>query len=426
MAVAFWGAFFGAVTISFVAAVLAFTRSARRVAQMASLTAVLSAVYALVFLGWVPVDNRDTLLRVQAHVAIGSTAILALLLFMLLGSFRNRLAVMLGRLATLLVTGSVLVATWLLSPVHALKLAMLMEGFVAVAALVVAVGSARRGERSGMLSLAALPCVLVSVAGLAWHALYPGTASWQVHAASAIAGIAYLLCIATAMWSRYAYLIEVSQVMKHGPDFDPITRMPTGAETAALVRDVFAEAAEHPCGVIAVAISNLKVIEQLQGREAYNHALFACGSRLRRLALPGVDLARLGDDGFLLLVREPRDAQQLTDCAEQVLARLARPVVLGTSRDLNALEASEATWTADVGVGLLMATAETEPEPELALAGARAIARTAWSYPSRMGWFDHAAEEISEWPAPPKQASAQLQKMPLRWAKALAEKVGAA
>src|SRR4051812_24336709 len=122
LAVGFWGAYFGSVTLAFVAALLAFTRSARRVALTGSVTALLSATYALVFLGWVPVQDRDTLLRLQAHVAIASTAVLGLFLFVLLGSFRNHVAMVRSRAAMLALTGAVLGIGWLLPPEDALNM----------------------------------------------------------------------------------------------------------------------------------------------------------------------------------------------------------------------------------------------------------------------------------------------------------------
>jgi hypothetical protein len=50
-----------------------------------------------------------------------------------------------------------------------------------------------------------------------------------------------------------------------------------------------------------------------------------------------------------------------------------------------------------VGIGVLMES--TSAPLEVSAAGARAMSRTAWSYPSRMAWFDEAAGTIAELPA---------------------------
>src|SRR2546423_14193695 len=88
-AVGFWGAFFGSAALGLTGSLLAFTRSVRRVALTGALAALLSAAYALVFLGWLPVEDREVLERVQALTAIASAAVLAVLLFVLLGTFRK-------------------------------------------------------------------------------------------------------------------------------------------------------------------------------------------------------------------------------------------------------------------------------------------------------------------------------------------------
>jgi hypothetical protein len=70
-------------------------------------------------------------------------------------------------------------------------------------------------------------------------------------------------------------------------------------------------------------------------------------------------------------------------------------VQLGTSH--SDPENSDAVWEPSAGVGVLVEVAQTPLE--LVIAGARATSRTAWSYPSRMAWFDEAGGEISELPA---------------------------
>lgn len=395
-AVGFWGAFFGCAALALVAALLAFTRSARRVAMTGALAALLSAAYTLVFLGWVPIAGREMLQRLQALTAIATAAVLGVLLFMLLGTFHTRDAIRRTRriIATLAVIAAAL--AWLLSATRALELALAVCIVVTMAAFAAAGASARRGERTGWLALVAVACMCVGMAGLDWYAFHPDATPWPVHAAGAVGAIAYLMCIAAAIGMRYAYLIEVSKVMTLGRNFDPVTSMPS-YEAGEPVGDSFAGTEDRPCGIIVVSISNLKMLEELHGRAAYNHALFVCASRLRRIALPGVEPARLREDAFLLVVRHPRDAQQMIGHARHILQRLARPVMLGTSREITALEASQAMWQASLGIGVLLDTPGADPA--VTVAGARAMSRTAWSYASRMAWYDEADGAIAELPA---------------------------
>jgi hypothetical protein len=394
IAIGFWGAFFGCAALSLVGALLAFTRSARRVALTGSLAAMLSAGYALVFLGWIPVDDVALLHRLQATMAIASSAVLAVLLFMLLGTFRQRAAVATARRVVAVLAAVAFVLAWSTPLPRALEMAVGVCSALALAGVVAAVASARRGERTGWLALGALGFLAIGMSCLDWYAFHPGSTPWGVHATSAVCGMAYLVFIAVAMWTRYAYLIEVSKVMTHGPDYDPITSMPAYELGSAVEQAAGPE--RRACGIIVATIGNLALLDELQGRAAHNHALFVCASRLRRLALPGAELRRLREDGFLIVFRHAPDAQQLVDEARLIMRRLSRPVMLGTSRDITALEASGAAWQARVGLGMLVEASDAQLE--IAIAGARAMSRTALGFASGMAWYDEAAGGIAELP----------------------------
>ncbi|MEJ6022471.1 GGDEF domain-containing protein [Ramlibacter sp. PS4R-6] len=387
IAFAFWGSFFGTAALA-LAGAFVFMRSARRVALLGALAVILSASYSLVFLGWVPITGAS-LQRLQSMVAIGAAAVLQLLLLTLLGTFRRRDSVRRVRVVVGALSAAAFTVSWLFPPEEALEFGILLAIAVACAASVAAVSSARRGERAGWLMLGALPCAAAGVICLGWYALHPDRTPPQVHAISAVAGIAYLVCIATAMWSRYAYLIEVRKVMAHGPNYDPVTWLPS-FQAGTPVPDT----GTRPVGVIVVSISNLKMLEELHGPAAYNHALFACALRLRKASFPGAELWRLREDAFVFVFRRPGDPEQLLDYSRQALRRLSRPVQLGTSH--SDPENSEAVWEPSAGVGVLVEAGNTPLD--LVIAGARATSRTAWSYPSRMAWFDEAGGEISELP----------------------------
>ena len=57
VAIAFWGAFFGTVALMLAASLFAFFRSLHRVALTASLSAVVSALFVIAYLGWLPISR---------------------------------------------------------------------------------------------------------------------------------------------------------------------------------------------------------------------------------------------------------------------------------------------------------------------------------------------------------------------------------
>ena len=396
LAAGFWGVFFGSAGLMLIGSLLAYARVRHKVSLRAALVAGLSALFAVAYLGYLPISNRETEERVLAHVAAASFALLGVLLLALLGLTRQPER---GRRVTALVWGLALLvvaAGWTLSARHALQLSSLVAVLVGVAALAITSRSALRGDRPARVALFGIFCVDVALVALTCIAL-EDVRAWPLHAVSALAGTAYLAAFSGAMWARYSYLIELRDVMAHGPSYDPVTRMRSHVETGQLVGTVFSPGAgKSAVGVIAISIDNLYGLEQLHGRGAANHALFVCASRLRRTVPADVEMGRLGEDGFLLLARNSDDPVRLVLLARQVAQRLAQPVSLSTS-DPTAADASRASWVAGVGVGVL-AAATPATRPEKAVEMARAMSRTAWSFPSRIAWFDRELRQIAELP----------------------------
>jgi GGDEF domain-containing protein len=172
--------------------------------------------------------------------------------------------------------------------------------------------------------------------------------------------------------------------------------MRSHSETGQLVGDIFfqRDAEARPIGVIAISIGNLYALENLHGRAAFNHALFVCAGRLRRCVPQTVEMGRLGDDGFLLLARNTHDMRDLAPLARQIRDRLARPVSLSTGREPEGWASGGTAWVAELGIGVL--STSTHARPSQAVATARAMARTAWTYPSRLAFFDTDAGQIAE------------------------------
>lgn len=397
VAAGFWGAFFGTVALMLAASLAAFIRSLHRVALTAALSALISAVFAVAYLGWLPIEDPRAETRMLAHVATLCSTVLALMLLAMLGLMRQPRAARAIRAQMLCLAGSVLLAGWLLSPYASLVLSSVVTFTLGAAGLAVCLRSALRGDRLAWPAVAGISFMLVAIAGLSWIALHRREVAWQVHAVSAVAGMAYLSTIAVVLWARYAWLIELRDVMAHGPSYDPVTRMRSHAETGQMVGAAFFRDGKEtrPVGVIVVSLGNLYALEQLHGRAAVNHALFICASRLRRTVPADVETGRLADDGFLLMMRNCDGAQRLVQLSQQIAQRLARPVALsngGSAGD----QAGDIHWVADVGVGLLHAPPHTRPAHAVSLT--RAMSRTAWSYASRVAWFDDAAGQIAELP----------------------------
>jgi GGDEF domain-containing protein len=400
LAVGFWGAFFGAVALMLAASLAAFARSLHRVALMAALSALVSGVFVLAYLGWLPITSPSVQARLLAHVAVVSAVTLALMLLAMLGLLRDRSVARQVRGGMVSLGIAVVAIGWWLEAAQALALSSVMAFGVAASMLLVCIRSAQRGDRLAWVAVSGVSFMLVAVTGLSWIALDRDDVPPAVHAVSAVAGIAYLATMATALWNRNSYLIELRQVVAYGPSWDPVTRMRSHAETGQMVGMAFFHQHEdttRPVGVLAVSIGNLYTLENLHGRAALNHALFVCASRLRRCVPAGVEMGRLGEDGFLLLMRGGADAQHLVRLGHLVSDRLSRPVVLSTSPAGTDLEAGQAQWVAQVGVGLLAATAQIRPSAAVTMA--RAMSRTAWSYSSRVAWHDQASGRIAELPA---------------------------
>jgi GGDEF domain-containing protein len=394
VAAGFWGAFFCTATLMLVISLAAFARSQRRVALMAGLTSVTSAAFVVAYLGWLPIEGAAEA-RVLAHVAVASAVLLALMLMSTFGMLRQPASRRLALLCLSVAAALALLAGWLLDAGQALALSSMAAFAVGAAMLVVTVRGARRGDRGGWSFVAGLVFMLLAIASLSWIALTRTTA-WPVHAVAALSGIAYLGVIAAVLWARYSYLLELAEVMSHGPSYDPVTRMRSHSETGQMVGEAFfgRSAEARTIGVIAICIGNLYALENLHGRAAFNHALFVCAGRLRRCVPQNVEMGRLGEDGFLLLVRSPAQMEGLAQLAGSIRERLVRPVTLSTRSDPASLDGPSTSWVAEAGVGVLLTN--TQVRPSHAVATARAMARTAWSYPSRLAFYDPEAGQIAE------------------------------
>jgi GGDEF domain-containing protein len=397
VAIGFWGGFFGTVALMLAGALAAFAKSHHRVALSAALTSLLSALFVVSYLGWLAVPDTALEARLLAHVAMVSAALLGLMLMTELGLLREPTAARRVRRRMLAAAAVTLGTGWLVSPRNALALSSVVAFGIGLAGLLIAVRSGRRGDRLAWLAVFGVMFMLVALAGLSWIALDRRGVPWLVHPASALAGMAYLTSVGAMLWQRYSYLIELREVLVQGPRYDPVTRMQSAAAIGHVVGLAFLHQQENPARpliLIAVSIGNLPALEKLHGRGALNHALFVCASRLRRCVPADLEMARLFDDGFLLVARDVGDRQRIVRLSRIVANRLSQPVALSTSAMASDLEAGQTQWTPQVGVGLLVATSHADSS--MALSRVSDMSRMARSYKSRIALYDEASGRISE------------------------------
>ncbi|HEY0883897.1 MAG TPA: diguanylate cyclase [Ramlibacter sp.] len=393
-----WGGFFAAVALLVVGGLAVFAQSHHRVALQSVVTALLTALFVVSYLGWLPGSSWFEELRLVSVAGMVTAMLLGLLLLLDLGLFREKAARAVALRGTALVMAAAVSLSWLLSPRQAVTLASLVAAGVALVSLVFSIRNAHRGDDVAWVAASSLVFALTLVGGATSIALYPGGMPWPVHAISAVAGIGFLTAVGAMLWLRYAFLIEMREVLAQGPRYDPITRMRCGHAVAQMAVQAFTRhrEADRPVVLIAVSIGNLHALENLHGRAALNHALFVCASRLRRCAPADMDIGRLADDAFLLVSRNARDAERLMQVGRRLARQLTRPVRLHTaSADEPGDERTE--WAAQVGVGLLATTARSPPSAMVAKV--RDMSQTAWSFGSRVARLDQGSDSIAELPA---------------------------
>lgn len=390
VAIAFWGAFFGTATLMLLGALAAFAQSHRRVALAGALSALVSAVYAVTYLGWLPVADAVRDARLVTHVGIFTAFVLGLMLLADLGLMRHT------RLRRRLLGGALVLAaaafgaSWLLTPAQAVTYGTVVPLACAIAALPVALLSARRGDRIAWCGVFALAWLIVGLAGGFWIAHDREGASWVVHAVTASAGVAYLAGIAGMLWLRYSYLIELREVLAHGPRYDPVTRMRSDAASGRMLVQALQRRQHDPSAVVvvlSVTVANLAAVEHLHGRAALNHVLFVLASRLRRCVPAGIEMARASDDGFLLVDAHGRELPAVVRLGYSVAGSLSKPITLRGPGAVPGEREVQPAWVAEVGVGVLAATARAQASM---LAGeARELARSACAVAGRVAWREH-------------------------------------
>lgn len=188
----FWGAFFGSVALMLAGSLAAFARSLQRVALTAALSALVSALFVVAYLGWLPITDPAAETRLLAHIAVLTAVTLGLMLLAMLGVMRHPTTARRVRGGMFALATLVLGAGWALDAAASLALSSIMAFGVGAAMFVTCVRNARRGDRLAWVAVSGVACMLVAVTGLGWIALHRDGVSWLVHAVTAVASMAYL------------------------------------------------------------------------------------------------------------------------------------------------------------------------------------------------------------------------------------------
>lgn len=396
LAIGLWGCFFGVAAVILVGAGFAYARSLRRIAMNAALAALASALYVAVFLVGLPIADEKTQPAILALITLLVSGLLTYLLFAVLGflkspAARQRVAVLLCLLLLIF-----LLIGWLLAARNFFILSTVAACLLGLVGLIAAIQKARNGDRLAWTVAFAIFCMLASIVSLGFVAFDRQGSSWRVYAASALAATFYLSTMALVMWSRYSYLMELHTLMAYGPSYDPVTRMRTHQETGVMVGAVFKNFRDkpQPLGIVALTIANLYALEQLYGVHAVNYAFYVCAGRLRRTVPSQIQMGRLGNEGFVLVMPHCIESAHLIDLAREIQVRLSKSFSIKNSDEL---EAQGTVWEAEIGVGVLMVS-NPDSRGSDAISMAHRMSRTAISYASRIAWFDHTSGETVELP----------------------------
>jgi GGDEF domain-containing protein len=393
--IGFWGWYFGMTALMLAVSSFAYRKNLRLISVKAAGATIASAVFTATCLGWISLSDAEYDARLLASLTCAVGSYLAYLLLILLGLLRHppvkRVAV--AALTTLAI--AMMLIGFLLPAVQAQSLGLATASVLAFAELALSLRNAMRGDRLAWMVVVGVFSMSVAIFGLGWIATGRQTVSWPVHVISAIADTTYIVAMGVALWMRYAYLIELRQVMAMGPSYDPVTRMRSHSETGSMVTEIFKSyrKSPSPLGLIVVSIANLDVLEKLYGLAAVNQALFLLAGRLRREVPERVEMGRLGKESFLLLARNCSEGATLIALARSVQASLSRPLDLNMDPSSSPAAKKQTRWKAEAGTGVIRIY-KSDAQAAYSVELGRGLSRSAWSFPSRVAWYDDGLGEI--------------------------------
>lgn len=111
---------------------------------------------------------------------------------------------------------------------------------------------------------------------------------------------------------------------------------------------------EHPAtAVLLLGLDSFKTINDSFGHRLGDQLIVTFAQRLRHCLRPQTQLARVGGDEFAVLLRDIRDAEEITHLADQIQRQVTKPF---------SLNGQEVFATASIGMVLDCTDAEAQPE----------------------------------------------------------------
>jgi GGDEF domain-containing protein len=249
------------------------------------------------------------------------------------------------------------------------------------------------GDQLAWTMLGSCCCMLVTVSGLSWGLLTAHNPPVWVQVVTAVSAVAFYLVAGTAVALRVRYYTAISQALRRGTAVDGLTQLPTGIELQQRLMPLFARAAriQRTLVLVGVHVANATALGATHGTRARDQAFYALSLRLRATVGTRYSLGRSREDGFVLVVDEPRSFQAARLLAFRLTEVLRRPMMLQAFQ----INDPNIEWTPVVGVGVSPVVVDPT-NTGMAIEQAMSIAEQCAEFASGAGTTDPLSREIVE------------------------------
>jgi diguanylate cyclase (GGDEF)-like protein len=147
---------------------------------------------------------------------------------------------------------------------------------------------------------------------------------------------------------------SAEQELRHQARHDPLTGLPNRLLFVDTVSRALARAArrEHLTAVFFLDVDGFKLVNDSLGHAVGDELLQGLAQRLAASLRPSDAIARFGGDEFVILCEDARDPRTAVLIAEEIVATIARPIVMG---------GVEHAVSASLGIALAQAPVSGKP-----------------------------------------------------------------
>lgn len=252
---------------------------------------------------------------------------------------------------------------------------------------------ARDGDHLAWTMLLGCACMLVTVSGLSWQVVSDARLPIWAQLVTASFSVAFYLVSGTAVAMRVRYYTGISRALRRGTAMDALTQLPTGVELEQRLMPLFARATriQRTLVLVGIDISNAAELARTHGTRARDQAFYALSLRLRVAIGTRYGLGRSHEQGFVLVVDEPRSFHVTSSLALRLVEVLRRPL------KLQAFQANDPSieWAPEVGVGVAPVIVDPT-NTGMAIQQAMAIAAQCADFPSGAGTTDPLSRQVVE------------------------------